>query len=248
MTLPKSIDSDRPKQASIWLLIGIICLCLFLGKTPVFNVILYPVGRFITALHELSHAIACLSTGGKVTGLTIVSDNQGHGGLTMCRGGIAVIIVQAGYMGTALWGCILIAISKYQSACKTILIVLGICLLAASLLLMTRTIVLESRFVQAFMSVIWGLLIALALILSGWKLKPSLAQLMLLFLAVQTSLNALTDVAVLIQQSFGIANNTTFSDATNMEDFTQIPAIVWSLVWGVISFVMLGISLWWSYR
>ena len=61
----------------------------------------------------MSHALACVFTGGWVSGLTIVEDGNGHGGLTFTHGGIPFIYSQAGYMGEAIWGCLLLSLARF---------------------------------------------------------------------------------------------------------------------------------------
>jgi hypothetical protein len=65
---------------------------------------------------------------------------------------------------------------------------------------------------------------------------------------VQISLNALTDVVWLIQISAGMVGAHSFSDATNMAQLTGVPAVVWSIWWGVASLGMLILTLRLAYR
>lgn len=241
------LDKENGSQ-SLWLFIGISLLCLLLWNTPGVSLLLKPIGIFVTALHELSHAIATVATGGQVTGLTIVSDGKGHGGLTMSSGGLQFIVAQAGYLGTALWGCLFIYLSRFKSIAKAILLLMGLLIIGASLFFMSGTIFQHFRLIEGVLSLGWGVAIGAGLIWCGLKLKPGVAQLVLIFLAIQTALNAVTDVFYVIQAStFGWAMGAAWSDATNMAQLTHIPAIFWSLLWGVISVVMLCLTGWWTY-
>ncbi len=58
----------------------------------------------------------------------------------------------------------------------------------------------------------------------------------LLMLAVQTTLNSVLDIQTLFLVSVMGGQH---SDAKNMEGMTGIPAIVWSLLWGVIALAIL---------
>jgi hypothetical protein len=105
------IATSSGNLSVFWVLVG---LSLFLPYVPVVNWVLAPVTLFTTMVHELGHAIVCMLTGGMVTGLTIVSDGQGHGGLTNCLGGMPFLYTQAGYLGTAVFGAFLIFMCQFQ--------------------------------------------------------------------------------------------------------------------------------------
>lgn len=64
-----------------------------------------PVDLYLTAWHEAMHASAAWLTGGSVHDIDV---HAGHG-TTTTSGGIFPIISMAGYVGTALWGCTLLA-------------------------------------------------------------------------------------------------------------------------------------------
>src|SRR5271155_703782 len=112
MRQPVTLVKQAPKPASLSGLITLTVLSILLWHAPFVDTLLGPVRIFITTLHELSHALVCVATGGSVSGLTIVSDNAGHGGATMCSGGNPFLYIQAGYLGTALWGCLFIVLGR----------------------------------------------------------------------------------------------------------------------------------------
>ncbi len=235
--------ATRPRFGII---IALVILSLFLGHFPVCDLILAPVNTFVTAVHEMGHAVACLATGGNVSGMTIVSDSEGHGGLTFCRGGIPFIYSQAGYLGAALFGCLLIALGRFPRLSKVVLVLIGSAICLASLFLMSGTIFHQGRILEGLGSMFWGLLIGAGFIWGGVKLRLASANLLLLFIAVQTALNALSGVGFLVQQSFGMFPGT-WSDASNMAQMTGIPAFIWALFWASSSIVMVGATLWWTY-
>jgi len=235
------------RGSSLALLVVVTAASVFFWDLPWAQLVLGPVATFVTAVHEMGHALACLATGGSVSGLTIVSDNSGHGGLTMCHGGNPFIYTQAGYLGTALFGCFLIFIGRHPRLSKAALVLTGLAVGAASVTLMTGAIFNEWRIWQGLASLSWGLIIAAALVFAGLKLRPDLANLLILVLAVETALNSLTDVVLLVKISLGFYPYASFSDATNMQQMTGIPAAVWSLAWAGASIAMLGATLWHCY-
>ena len=78
--------------AALWLL----------WETPV----IYPLKIFVVLLHEISHGIASVATGGVIE--KIVLDPQ-QGGACHCGGGNAFVTLTAGYLGSLLWGVALLS-------------------------------------------------------------------------------------------------------------------------------------------
>ena len=77
-----------------------------------------------------------------------------------------------------------------------------------------------------------------ALMLFGYKASFGVARFALSFLAVQCMLNALSDLRWLFWLSVSGSERT---DAQNMAVATYgiVPAVVWSILWAVIAFVIL---------
>src|SRR5439155_6119338 len=89
-----------------------------------------------------------------------------------------------------------------------------------------------------------GLGLGLSLFLSAKFLPPAAAHFLLSFLAVQCCLNALFDLRTLFLLS---SLTPTHTYALNMQMSTGIPAIVWAILWSVISIAILIVALF-SYR
>lgn len=227
--------SAKPRTGMIMLLIG---LSLVMSHIPILSWFLQPINTFIAAVHELSHALACILTGGTVAGMTIVGDGAGHGGLTFCSGGIQQIYAQAGYMGTALFGCLLIILGRMPKISKGVLFTMGVCFGIASLTFMFGT-VLHGNIIQGVLSMISGLLMAGAFIIVSLRFNAYWANLILLFIGVQTGLNAVNSITWLF-------NPAGSSDADAMFAMTGVPSIVWSSFWLLFAVSTLGATLWWS--
>ncbi|HSM60554.1 MAG TPA: M50 family metallopeptidase, partial [Longimicrobiales bacterium] len=75
---------------ALWLLWG----------TPV----VYPLKIFVVLLHEASHAMVAVATGGTIQ--RIVLDPY-QGGACYCPGGNALLTLSAGYLGSLAWGAAL---------------------------------------------------------------------------------------------------------------------------------------------
>lgn len=244
----RMISSVPSKRASLALMLGINVLFFVITQFPVVNLVLFPLQTFTTGLHELGHAAMCMATGGQVTGLTMVSDGQGHGGLTFCLGGNRILTSSAGYLGAAFFGSLLIYLGRKEESAKTVLMVVGTLFGLGCLVTITPLLFDATHGGQAVMSLLIGSALAAGLIFSGAKFSPVVAHFVLLIIAGQTALSSLTDVWYLIEISVGLANSASFSDATNMARYTGIPAAVWSIAWGAMSLAMVVFALKVSYR
>jgi hypothetical protein len=240
--------SSAPKRASLWLMLGLNVLFFFITQYPGINLILMPLQTFTTALHEFGHALMTLLTGGAVTGLTMVPDGEGAGGLTQHVGGIGPLISSAGYMGAAFFGSLLIWFGRKEESAKTVLKVLGIVFAICCVGFITPWLFDARHGGEAWMSMGIGLAMAVVLFFAGAKLPASIAHITLLILGGQTALSSLGDVWYLIEISVGINAPSSFNDATNMARYTGIPAAVWSIVWGLLSLAMVIFALKVSYR
>lgn len=225
------------------LIIGFVVLSMLLREVPILGIVLQPLETFETAVHEMGHALACIATGGYVDGLTIVDDGAGHGGLTFCKGGWPLIYSQAGYIGEALFGCSLILLSRFQKLSRVVLIFLGVAIGLGSLILMPGTIIHKGDWYSGLASIFSGLCIAGAFVFAGSKLQDKWAHLLLLFIAVQSCLSSLGGVWLVLLQSFGMFPGT-WSDATNMQRMTGIPAFIWGSGWALFSIGSVAATLW----
>jgi hypothetical protein len=122
------MHNPRWNMSVFWLL---VFFSVFLSNVPGVHFLLTPVSQFVTMVHEMGHALVTILTGGHVNFMTVVSDGQGHAGLTGSRGGLAFFSTQAGYIGTTLFGCLLIYLGQYPRYSKLILSGLGIAMIVA---------------------------------------------------------------------------------------------------------------------
>lgn len=236
-----SSDSSHTHMALFW---GMIVLSLVLANLPYADILFTPITQFTTLVHEMGHAFATILTGGHVTGLTNVGDGQGHGGLTRGIGGIDFITVQAGYLGTAITGCALVYLSKYRKWSRHILLGIGAIIAYVTIFMMPGGI-FSIHPVQAILSILWGFGLAAAIILAGLKLKDKTANLILLFLAIQTAADSIKSIIYVIQAT--MMGSGVVSDAVTMQQLFFLPAIFWSVSWVLISLFMLAITIWFTY-
>ncbi len=234
------MHDPRWNMTAFWV---IVVLSVLLANVPIVNLLLTPVNQFVTMVHELGHAFAAVLTGGHVIGLTIAADGQGHGGLTFTEGGWNFLITQAGYVGTTLFGCLLIYLGQYPRFSKLILSALGVCMILSTIVFIVPGLLNPLHFLESVISLIWGFGMGAVCFWLGRKLKPAMANLMVLFLAVQTTLSSLSLLWVLVPHSLGLAGGG-FSDATAMAKMVPFTLpIFWVFWWVSISIIALFFTL-----
>lgn len=118
-------------RASALVLVVAAALTLALSVLPFGGVVTYPFRIFVTYVHESSHVIATLLTGGSALGMDVDPDGSG---VAYHRGGVGVIVSSAGYLGSTLFGGFLLLLCGSQAVAKRTLVWLGVGTLAVTLL------------------------------------------------------------------------------------------------------------------
>ena len=217
---------------------------LILWNLPFGGVVLYPFKLLATWLHELSHGLAMILTGAGFDRVVIYRDTSGLAYAYTSVGAFGTaIIAAAGYMGTPLWGALLLVITPNAKAARTALIVLG------SLLVVTTLLVIApspdgDRFGQYVTPAI-GAAIALVGIMAPARVRVFVAH----FIAAQSCVNALLDIRVLLRPLQVVGGKSAgMSDAHNMAlstfGTTETWAVwTWAIIWLAWSLAVLFFAL-----
>src|SRR5437016_3986373 len=75
---------------------------------PILRWLIYPFRLFVVYVHEASHCLAAILTGGKVERFTLHPLNPEYRGLAYTRGGKRTVITSAGYIGSVIIGGLLL--------------------------------------------------------------------------------------------------------------------------------------------
>lgn len=135
-----------------WQLIAITAVVFGLWQTPV----VLPLKILVVFLHELSHGLAAVMTGGKIEGMSLSVNQGGH---AVTRGGNGFLILSAGYVGSLLLGAGLLLAALRTDADRIILGLLGVVMLGVTVLYM------RDMFPVVFCTVSGMALLAIALYL-----------------------------------------------------------------------------------
>ena len=215
-------------------LLGLVALALaliVLWQLPYAGWLVYPFRLFGTFVHELSHGIAAVLTGGRFERFVVQPDLSG---LAWSAGGVRWLVSSAGYVGSAVFGGVLILLAARGAASRVLLLGLGLALALLCLL-----------FVRNVFGILTGLALAAALILAARRLRGAWSDLLLMVLALQLVLDGYDSLFTLFRLS---ARTSVQTDALSMQAATGVPALVWALVWSLVSTGLLGVTLRWAYR
>ncbi|HXH61726.1 MAG TPA: M50 family metallopeptidase [Fimbriimonadaceae bacterium] len=193
-----------------------------------------PLIFYNTHIHELCHALTAVLTGGRVDYILI--DPSGSG-VTLTHGGSPMLVSAAGYVGSSVVGGLLVYFSRTaESARKMLWVAAGF--LAFSMVFFVR---------GETIGVVTGLLWLVALAAGAMLLRGNAAIFATQFLGVQQCLTSAQALLILFEIT---SNNLGDNDATNMQAFTHVPAVVWAVLWLLFSLfaVGLGIRASWSQR
>lgn len=223
--------SDGWRWTELVGLAALTLVLLVLWQIPGVGLVVYPFRLFGTFVHELSHGLAALATGGDFHRFTVSPDLSG---LAWSAGGWRWVISSAGYIGSAVFGGVLILLAARGVASRVLLMVLGVILGALCLL-----------FVRNLFGIATGLALAAAMFLAGYRLRPPWSDIVLLVLALQLVLDGFNSLFTLLRLS---AASNVQTDALSMAQATGVPAVVWTVVWAAISLAMLFFTLRFAYR
>lgn len=199
----------------------------FLWDTPV----IYPVKLFVVMLHEISHGLAALATGGTIE--QIVVDPQ-QGGACYCPGGNAFLTLSAGYLGSLLWGLLLLsAVSAPRIPNRALLFVAGAAVLGLSL-----------GYVRNGFGLLFGVGFGGAMMIAGWKLSAGASRVLLTALGLTSCLYAILDI-----KSDVLDRPHLQSDAAMLAEMTPgITTTTWGVIWISVALAVSAVALVRAYR
>src|SRR5437660_1759604 len=129
----KLAEDAKPQ---VWLLLVATAITVVLWFLPYGNWIVYPIRLFVTFIHESSHALTAVLTGGSVQSLTISADTSGltYSAPSGFLGGL--LTSSAGYIGTTVFGVVMLFLIRRSFSPNKILTALGV-FVGAMLLIFT---------------------------------------------------------------------------------------------------------------
>ena len=203
-----------------WQLLLLTVVVFALWQTPVMT----PLKILIVFLHELSHAIAILMTGGEITSFNI---SQNQGGAVWGRGGSRFLSLCAGYLGSLIIGLVLLIAALRTNADQIIVAGLGVVMLLITLLY------IRSGFAVAFSAGVGVVLIIIA-----WKFEHAMNDLVLRIIGLCSIFYVPYDII-----SDTILRSQLRSDARMLAEEFGGTTMIWGIIWLLISLAAIIIAL-----
>lgn len=209
-----------------------LCLTLalaFMALALWNSFIVYPFRIFVVFLHEISHGIAAVLTGGRILAIGLTFD---EGGVCVTDGGSRFLILNAGYLGSLAWGVFFLLVGARRGWARALVAGVG-----------AFTLVVTILYVRTAFGIAYGLAAGAALLAVARKLRTDVSEVLLAAIGVVSCLYAVWDVAsdVLFRDASG-------SDASALAMVTRIPAFLWGIAWVAISLAVLALTLRWLAR
>ena len=222
---PAERPSIRWKEAAS--LLALAVLIVFFWNTWA----VYPLKILVVLFHEMSHGIAAIVTGGRVVSIEIVPE---QGGLCTTAGGSRFVVLTAGYLGSLIWGGVILALAARTKWDKAVSMALGILLLLVTVFLVRPVIGFGFGF---------GLVAGLALAVAGHALPQQANEYLLKVIGLTSCLYAILDI-----KSDILDHPTLRSDAYMLAEATGLPTLFWGVVWITAALIASGWFVWVSCR
>lgn len=204
-------------------------LLLFIAALLFWNtVLLYPIKLFVVVLHELSHGLAAIMVGGSIEEIKI---NERIGGSChyifpqslMGR----LIIASAGYLGSMIWGGLILVIASRTRHDNLLALVIG-----------NGLIILSALYIRSPFGLIFTAGFGLVLIFLAIKASNKITDLAMKFLGMTSCLYAIIDIKddLIVRSGIG-------SDADRIATLLGMPwlsvgiGILWCVI-AIISFLL----------
>ena len=204
---------------NVIILLGLFGLTVWLWST----LVLYPVKLFVVLLHELSHGLAAALTGGEILSIEV---NELIGGFCHYRGGNSLVVASAGYLGSLLWGGVILVVASRTHFSRHLAVVVSAVMVATTIL-----------WVRNLFGVYYTLGFGLLLLLFSRYLPEWLLRIVMQFLGTASCLYVIADIKEDL-----ITSHQAGSDAEALAQLTGIPAIFWGILWGFVALVMIAYS------
>ena len=163
-----------------WQMLGILAGMFLIAVIFWDTIVIYPIKLFVVILHEFSHGLAAILTGGSIVKIEV---DPLIGGVCYTRGGSLFIVASAGYLGSILWGGLILILASRTRHDKIVGMVIG------GLLVLLSMLYIRNLFGFLFTT---GFGVALAAI--SYFAKDHIVDILLKFLGMTSCLYVIIDI------------------------------------------------------
>ena len=202
-------------------LILIFIAIVFLWDT----LFVYPLKIFVVFMHEVSHGLAAVVTGGRIVEIQV---NPQQGGHALTQGGSRFWTLTAGYLGSLLWGGLILLLAARTHLDKAISVLIGVGMVAISI-----------GFGESTFTYLFGIGFGVGLLAVGFFLPEGVNDWILRVIGVTSCLYAILDI-----KSDILDRSHLRSDARMLSEVTGFPTEFWGILWILIA---IGLTVWFLY-
>ncbi len=189
------------------------------------TVVLYPLKIFVVFMHEVSHGLAAYLTGGRIVEIEV---NPQQGGHALTKGGNKFLILTAGYLGSLIWGGVILLMAARTHFDKAISVLIGIGMVGITI-----------GFGSDTFTYLFGVFFGIVLIACGLFLPEVANDWILRVIGITSCLYAILDIKSDILDRPHLR-----SDAYMLAELTKLPIMFWGILWIVIA---IGLTIWFLY-
>lgn len=206
------MQKKNQKKLHLFIVFGVLIISFFAWDTFV----VYPIKLFVVLLHEMSHGLSAVLTGGRIVSIEL---NQYLGGMTTTEGGNILIIASSGYLGSIAIGALLFISSFDKKVSTWFNTSLAILLL-----------IFAANFLVGMLSQIIALIASVILIVSPRYFNSLTNQIITQSLGLVSAFYVLIDIKEDLLSGAGYQ-----TDANILEEITSVSATLIAFIWLVIS-------------
>lgn len=227
----------QPRDRARLVLAASVVVTALVYVVPYGELVAYPLILLSTVAHELGHGVAALLVGGGFHRFQMWPDGSGVA-LTSAGAGLAQAFVAfGGLVGPAIVAAVGFAVGRTARGARRALFAV------AALLTLALLLVVRNLFAALFVAVV---------VLVAWQVarraSAEVAQLVLVFLAVQLSLSVFSRGDYLFTPVARTAGGVMPSDVGRIAEVLLLPYWLWGTVCGLVSVLALayGVKVYWG--
>ena len=183
-----------------------------------------PLKILVVFMHELSHGLAAILTGGSIENISL---SVLQGGLAITRGGSRFVILSSGYVGSLLIGMALFMIALRTDADRIVMGLFGVV-----------TLVVTALYIRDLFPLVFCLVTGLGMLAIARYLDHAINDMVLRVIGLTSLIYVPYDIF-----DDTIARSGIRSDAFMLSEEFGGPTMFWGGLWLVLSLVVIAVSL-----
>jgi len=218
------VPYSRPEARAAWRALAATLLVAGAALVLWDSWLVYPLKILVVLLHEVSHGLAAVLSGGSIVRIELSAD---EGGVCVTRGGSRFLTLSAGYLGSLLWGALLLVLGARTRLDRPLVGLLGLGLLGVTLV-----------YVRSLFGFAYGIAAGGALLIVAAALPAAVSDALLRVVGIVSGLYVVRDIA-----SDLLLRDVPGSDANALAELTHVPGVVWGGAWILLAVVVVGAAL-----